>query len=220
MKTEAVIFDMGGVLAQDVWEHLFLDEPGGIAAQYALDRDTITKVGEYLWECFAYVPETAHNDYQTLEERYWKTLIGLMWGGQPPATVSAAGFIQMTDDFVIPIEGMDSILDRLQRNGVDLAICSNNTEFWIRRQMDKCNLYRFFSPGKIILSCRVGVSKSSAHFEMFHSAVDALMTRRAACLFVDDRSSNVQRAQQCGMDSVRFTTVQQLQQDLQTRGLI
>jgi hypothetical protein len=49
---KAVIFDMGGVLARDVWEHLL---PEGIAPKYSLDdKNLVWKVGALLWEAFAY----------------------------------------------------------------------------------------------------------------------------------------------------------------------
>jgi hypothetical protein len=34
----AVIFDIGGVLAHDVWEPLFLDPETGLASRYGIDR--------------------------------------------------------------------------------------------------------------------------------------------------------------------------------------
>lgn len=64
----AVIFDVGGVLAQDVWEHLLLDEaaggqPPGIAWLHGLNPGLVERVGSLLWESYAYMPETKPNDW-------------------------------------------------------------------------------------------------------------------------------------------------------------
>jgi HAD superfamily hydrolase (TIGR01509 family) len=209
VMTGAVIFDIGGVLAHDVWEHLLLDNDG-IRSKYPnLGENELERIGKLLWEAFAYLPETQRSNWQALERRYWRQFIKY-FGRQLPPNVSPEEFIQMTDKFIKPVEGMIPLLDRLQSKGIDLAICSNNNEFWFRRQMDKLGLHRFFSPSKIILSCRIGVSKSSPRFEMFHAAADALRVIKAKCVFVDDRDENVKRARQCGMIGILFTNAQQL----------
>jgi HAD superfamily hydrolase (TIGR01509 family) len=216
---KAVIFDMGGVLAHDVWEHLLLDEPDGIASMYSLDRDLVKKVGNLLWEAFAYVPESPHNTWQVLERRYWNMFLKFFEHLRPD--VSPDDLIRMTDRFIKPVENgaMIPLLERLWAEGMDLALCSNNNEFWFRYQMDTLNLHRFFSPNKTILSSRIGVSKSSPRFEMFHAAADALGVNRNQCVFVDDRSTNVERAHQCGMEGIHFTSVQEFDGALKGMGL-
>lgn len=211
--TKAVIFDIGGVLAHDVWQHLLLDNDGVRSKYPDLDENELERVGKLLWEAFAYLPETQRSNWQALERQYWGQFIRY-FDGHLPQNVSTEEFIQMTDDFIRPVEGMIPLLERLQLKGIDLAICSNNNEFWFRRQMDKLGLHRFFSPSKIILSCRIGVSKSSPRFEMFHAATDALRVVKAQCVFVDDKDHNVKRAQQCGMIGILFTNAPQLERSL------
>ncbi len=104
---------------------------------------------------------------------------------------------------------MEPVLKRLQAHGLGLAICSNNNEFWFRRQMDNLRLHRFFSPEKTILSCRIGVAKSSLGFEMFHAAADSLGLRPSQCAFVDDRQGNVDRAKELGMQGLFFDNKKQ-----------
>lgn len=200
----AIIFDIGGVLAADVWEHLLLDDNGVRSTFPNLDKDELKRIGKVLWEAFAYTPETAAANWQELEKRYWKMFIGY-FKEQLPKNIDPEVFIQMTDAFIRPVTGMFSVLERIQLNGVNLAICSNNNEFWFRRQMNQYGLRRFFSPGKIVLSCRVGFSKSSPGYEMFHAVVDALGVIPAQCIFIDDKESNVERAQVCGMEGILFS---------------
>jgi HAD superfamily hydrolase (TIGR01509 family) len=204
---EAVVFDIGGVLAHDIWENLL----PRIATIERLDKEQTKKVGALLWEAFAYRPETAINSWRDLEIQYWRLFVKSLWDKsikKEKAKEKIEKFIKLTDKFVNYVDAkMIDILGGLQSNGIKLAICSNNNEFWYRYQMDKLKLHRYFSPSKVILSCKVGVSKSSPRFEMFHAVVDSLQLTPNKCLFVDDRADNVNRAKECGMQGVLFSKV-------------
>lgn len=214
----AVIFDIGGVLAYDVWENLLLDKSDGIASLHGLDADLVGKVGKLLWNAFAYTPETRGNDWRQLETRYWKSFIEFFWEKTPPDGVTVDAFVDMTDTFIRPVADMESVLEDLRSRGYGLAICSNNNEFWFRRQMDKLRLHRFFSPEKTILSCRIGVAKSSPGFEMFHAAASSLGLEPSRCAFVDDRQGNVERAKELGMQGFLFDNAGQLDDCLRKAG--
>jgi len=67
MRTQAVILDVGGVLAHNMWEPMFDD----LAARYALDREALRQAGLLLWETFAYVPETPANTWRDMA-RAWR----------------------------------------------------------------------------------------------------------------------------------------------------
>ena len=88
----AVIFDIGGVLAKDVWERLL---PAGIEIPYGFDPELVRKVGKLQWDAFATTPESPSSDWRQLEERYWKSLIEFFWEKTPPSGVSAEKFIEM-----------------------------------------------------------------------------------------------------------------------------
>ncbi len=51
---KAVVFDIGGVLAFDIWEHAFLDPEKGLAGVLSLPPDEVKQVGLKMWENFAY----------------------------------------------------------------------------------------------------------------------------------------------------------------------
>ena len=44
---KAVIFDVGGALLYDIWEHLFLDENHGLISLYGLPRAIYSVVCRY-----------------------------------------------------------------------------------------------------------------------------------------------------------------------------
>ena len=194
---KALIFDMGGVLVWDLWEHLFLDEDG-IASLFGLSKKDARKVGEDLWEQFAYRSAEGKH-WQELEREYWELVIRTLH-----LPVDADNLIELSQKFIRPISGMGSLVQALNSQGIELGICSNNTEFWFERQMDALKLRRFFTPSKIILSCRIGSAKKSDDLEMFRAVGQALTADLSECLLVDDRPENVEKALKCRMTGVLF----------------
>ena len=185
MRTRAVILDVGGVLAHDIWEPMFDD----LARRYGLGRKRIHEIGRLLWETFAYVPETPANTWRDMERRYWQLFL-LITG--IPTTVEK--LIALTDRYVVPVAGMRPILDALKARGTRLVVCSNNNEIWWPRQAKALRLAKYFPDKRLILSSRIGAPKNSPRLEMFRAAVAAAGVPAARCLFVDDRRENVVRA--------------------------
>ena len=115
-----------------------------------------------------------------------------------------------------PIDGTVSVVDDLSAAGVDLYALTNwPAELFpfARRRFDFLNRF-----ADIVVSGEVGVAKPD-------EAVFAILERRVgrpldACVFVDDRSDNVQAAAAQGMDAIVFTDPSQLRRDLETRALL
>jgi len=198
MTIKAIIFDIGGVLAYDVWEHLFFD-PDGIVALYQLNNEMVYKIGAKLWGEFAYQNIGIESSWEKTEENYWQRFIE-----ESHLELPVDIFIQLTDKFIKPVIGMSKLLERLKAKNVDLAICSNNTEFWFERQRRKLGFDEYFKTEKTILSSRVGFSKSSTGFEMFQTVVSALNAEKQNCIFVDDRKENISNALEYGITSIFF----------------
>ena len=211
MRTRAVILDVGGVLAHDMWEPMFRD----LGARYRLERRRLTRIGKLLWETFAYVPETPANTWRDMERRYWELFLAIT--GLP---LGVKALIKQTDRYVIPVAGMRPILDELRRRRIPLVICSNNNEIWWPRQAKKLELARFFPDSRLVLSSRVGAPKDSPRLEMFRAAVAAAGVLPAECFFVDDRQPNIERARSYGIDARLFEGPQAFAQALRKRGLL
>jgi HAD superfamily hydrolase (TIGR01509 family) len=211
VRTKAVILDVGGVLAHDMWEPMFDD----LARRYRLERKKLNEIGRLLWETFAYVPETPANTWRDMEQRYWALFLTIT-----RLPLSVKSLVRLTDRYVIPVAGMRPILDELRRRRVPLVICSNNNEIWWPRQARKLNLRRFFKDENLILSSRVGAPKNSPRLEMFKAAVKAAAAPAASCFFVDDRAENVRRARQHGIDAVLFRGPQDFAAALRKRRLL
>ena len=212
--TRAVIFDVGGVLARDIWEYLFDD----LAADHRLDREALHAAGRLLWETFAYVPETPANTWRDMERRYWELFLS-MFPQLRSRNVSLESLVALTDRYVVPVEGMRPILEALRERGIPLVVCSNNNEIWWPRQAEKLELARFFPESKLVLSSRVGAPKNSPGLEMFKAAVAAAAVAPGDCFFVDDRMENIERARSFGIDAVLFRGAAALRAELQQRGL-
>ena len=194
---KAVVFDMGGVLVWDLWEHLFLGRDG-LAERYGLDKDYAKRIAEELWQEFAYRP-TDEVSWQQLEQQYWnqvKELLHLPSGSDE--------LIELSQGFVRPVDGMQNLLKQLQSSGIELAICSNNTEFWFQRQIRVLELDQFFPPEKIVLSCRIGAAKKSDDLEMFRAVSKVISCDVRECVLVDDRSENIDQALKCEIASILF----------------
>lgn len=207
---KAVILDVGGVLARDIWEYMYDD----LALKYQLDRERLHEAGRLLWETFAYVPESPANTWRDMERRYWELFLLI---SRAPTSVDA--LIAMTDEYVLPIPGMRPLVERLHARGVPLVICSNNNEIWWPRQAAKLDLAHFFPAERLILSSRIGAPKASPRLEMFRAAVAAAGVPAGACFFVDDRAENVERAKRYGIDAVLFEGPAQFAAELEKRGL-
>ncbi|MAF52424.1 MAG: hypothetical protein FI707_12700 [SAR202 cluster bacterium] len=196
----ALVLDIGGVLACDVWEPLF----DGIRARFpTLTKVDLNQVGRTLWDKYAYGSEPDNDGATSQEREYWAKFIDCVRPGLPEG-VSAEYFMKMTDEYIRPVHGTMQIIERLQRRSVKLAICSNNTEFCFKRQSDRLNLNAFFDPRNVVLPCRIGKSKSSPRFEMFQAATASLGMSSEECTLVDDRQKNVTLAWKFGMKGIRF----------------
>jgi HAD superfamily hydrolase (TIGR01509 family) len=211
MPTQAVVFDVGGVLAHNMWEPMFDD----LAAAHAIDPAELRAVGSLLWETFAYVPETQANTWRDMERRYWELFLRMC---KVPLTVEA--LIALTDRYVVPMPGMRAIVERLHARGTRLVICSNNNEIWWPRQAQALELDRFFAPQAIILSSRIGAPKESPRLEMFRAAVAAAGVPAASCFFTDDRQPIVERARAFGLDAMLFRGPEPLVTQLRERDLL
>jgi len=211
MPARAVVLDVGGVLAHNMWEPMLDD----LAQRYRLDRDEMQQTGRLLWETFAYVPETPANTWRDMERRHWQIFLRMH---EVPLSVEA--LIELTDRYVIPMPGMRPILEQLRARHTPLVICSNNNEIWWPRQAKALELDRFFAPQNIILSSRIGAPKESPRLEMFRAAVAAAGVPASACFYVDDRERIVERALAFGLDAMLFRGPDAFAAELKKRELL
>jgi putative hydrolase of the HAD superfamily len=66
-------------------------------------------------------------------------------------------------------------------------------------------------------SCELRLAKPDP--AIYHHVLDALQVRAEEALFLDDRIENILSAEAVGLQAILFRNIEQLRQDLQTRGL-
>lgn len=195
-RPTVVSFDLGGVLANDIWEHAFLDPTAGIAATLDLDPETARTVASSVWKEF--VCSAPSTGWLAQEYEYWNRCIDLLELAADPEEL-----ITITEPFIEELPGMLALVDSV-RTRARVVLCSNNTEFWYQREWRKLGLARYFAPDGVFLSCRIGSEKSDPDQRVFRSMIKQLGVAPRDILFVDDRQSNVEAATKFGMPSVQF----------------
>lgn len=105
-------------------------------------------------------------------------------------------------------------VDSLRQNGYRVALLSNTTvsraEF-IRRQ----GFYHHFEP--VVLSCNIGAKKPKE--EAFIFLLNQLGVTSGDCIIIDDKPVNIEAARRLGLDGIVFTTLDELERELEKRGV-
>jgi HAD superfamily hydrolase (TIGR01509 family) len=187
IQYKAVIFDLGGVLVTDIWEPL----RDWLVIQCGVERSALEEFGKSVVWGYEFACSSDHKYDSELYQRLIQHF-GL--------NVSTEDLIKKAGHFTVPIPGMRDILDKLSHRGFVPIICSNNNEFWFRRQSQALNFP--LNDKQVILSCRV--HKKKPDDKMFDAAVQASGTTAKECVFVDDRLPNVIAAIKKGMTGIHF----------------
>lgn len=113
------------------------------------------------------------------------------------------------------LPGIEPILDRLSEQGLSMHALSNYSD-WYEMIEEATGLSRYLSWD--FVSCRTGLRKPDP--EAYLGAARRLDVPPGECVFVDDRSVNVEAARAVGMSSIlRNEDVQALVADLRALGL-
>ncbi|HLX25917.1 MAG TPA: HAD family hydrolase [Candidatus Cybelea sp.] len=104
--------------------------------------------------------------------------------------------VEMVDEFVIALPGVQPMLDALRERGIAVAVLSNG---WNPLQVRKAQQAGF--AGKVIVSSEIGAQKPAA--AAFERLLDALGTEPDRSWYVgDDPHGDVAGAQRAGMSAV------------------
>lgn len=113
------------------------------------------------------------------------------------------------------LEGMEDLLAELNRAGYDIYALSNYPTWYgmIERALGLSRYleWRF-------VSCLTGFRKPAR--ESFLNAASCLDIAVSDCLFIDDRTVNVEAAESCGMGGILFQSAGQLRAELVRRELL
>ena len=114
------------------------------------------------------------------------------------------------------LPGSLSLMARLaQTQKVFMATLNNESRELNLHRIEKFGLRDYFSV--FFSSCYVGVSKP--HPEIYRLALDLSHRQPEECVFIDDRSLNLECARRLGLHTIQFLNAGQLEGDLQTLGV-
>ncbi len=102
-----------------------------------------------------------------------------------------------------------------QARKVFLATLNNESRELNLHRIEKFGLRNYFSV--FFSSCYLGVSKP--HPEIYRLALDLSQRQPEECVFIDDRSLNLECARRLGLHTIQFLNAEQLESDLHTLGL-
>lgn len=101
----------------------------------------------------------------------------------------------------------------LQSQGYQTAMLSDVTQYQAEI-IRKMGYYDLFNP--VLLSYEIGVKKPNP--EAFEILLKTLQEQASSVLFIDDRIENVKAAKNLGIDSIQFSSPEQLKTELGKRG--
>lgn len=191
---KAVIFDAGGVL-----------HPGNkaisadIAQELGLSQETI----DHIWQ--THIPLLGSGKID--EEGFWRQV--QTEHGTREVSVSENLLGRSLSDIISPMPGVFEILAKLKQLGLTLAVLSDTIEPHAR-VLEAKGLYEPFEYR--FLSHETGLRKPAA--ETFRKVLNKLGLQPAEAVFVDDDPTNVAAAQAMGINSLVFTSSEQLETDL------
>lgn len=198
-RTPRLIFDIGGVLAEDLGERLF----PRIAEELGLSPETAEAERKRLWARYATLPARTRQQLEEYEREHWQSFAeqaGLRFN-----ETFLRQMLRLTEQCIRPVPGMRKLIRDLHHSGVPLAICSNQTAFWARRLTQSLELEEVIPPHRIVFSCdeETRASKRSESGRMFSAVLHSLgEPPPESCWLIDDRWPNLQRAAEFGIRGV------------------
>ena len=199
MALRAVVFDYGIVLSG----------PPNAEAWAAMKR--ITGLPEERFAPFFWGDRLAYDEGKLTGITFWQKLLrdaglpldhveelnrwdGRLWGGETPAMVRWQQALQQRGLLTAILSNMgDSVLDHIL-----------SKHAWIQRF------------DVLVWSYQLGIAKPDP--AIYRYALDKLGTRPEETLFIDDKRENIEAARALGIQSIEYSTVEQLRADLIANG--
>jgi len=199
-KITAVFSDVGGVLLTNGWDHnqrARLVEKFGLDARDFEDRHQMLSAGM----------DAGQLDLDQYLDRT------IFYRPRPFRKQEVRDFIYAQSE---AFPDSLAIIERLaQADHVFLATLNNESRELNLFRIEKFGLRQYFSV--FFSSCYLGVSKP--HPQIYQLALDLSQRQPEECVFIDDRSLNLECARRLGLHTIQFLNAGQLEGDLHTLGL-
>lgn len=199
---DVILFDVGGVLLTNGWDHC---ERAEVLDRFGIEREGFEKRHSAIYPAW-------ERGAVTLDAYLDQTVFD-----QPRAFSHEEFFAAMCAQSKELDDGALGILGELAASKKYMVGALNN-------EARETNEFRFRTFGlhrllRVALSsCYLGLRKPDA--AIYHRALDILGTEAARVLFVDDRAENAAAAVSAGMQAIRFEGAAQLRSDLAGLGVL
>jgi putative hydrolase of the HAD superfamily len=199
-KITAIFCDVGGVLLTNGLDH---GERAALVEKFGLDLKDFEGRHQML--------SAAMDDGRMDLDQYLDQTI--FYRPQSFRKQEAREFIYAQSQ---PLPVSLDVIARVAKTGkVLLATLNNESRELNLHRIETFGLRRYFSV--FFSSCYLGVSKP--HAEIYRLALDLSQREPQECVFIDDRSLNLEAARRLGMHTIQFLNAAQMESDLKTLGL-
>jgi FMN phosphatase YigB (HAD superfamily) len=195
---QAIIMDIGGVVAPDIWEQLFFSE-SRISSLSHFPRSTLLRVGRKNFSLFAYRRWNRSNSWQALERAYWASV-----SADLGIKLDAAEIENKTTAVIQPLLDLSKIKEFSSASGLRVVFCSNDTPFWYYRNWTALNWGDSYSSEDFVMSFDFGQSKQHPRSELFKACAEVLKTAAGSTLFIDNQLDNLRSARRFGFRTLHF----------------
>lgn len=183
---DTVFFDMGGVLAPDIWEGLMFKH--GLAQGSNWTEPTMAAHISGIWKRYSTMLDGQESDF---------------WGEVSESTglVIDDSCLQEARKLLSANADADRTFEFLKNQGKRIGIISDNTNFFYPQQVGLLGgaIENYTDPTLRFLSHQAGVGKKDGLLEIVASHVNP-----ENALLVDDRQPNLDRAEQLGFVGLKY----------------
>lgn len=201
LKISTVFSDVGGVLLTNGWDH---EERQRFVEQFKLDAREFEDRHQMLVAAF-------ENGGLDLEQYLDRTLF---YHPRPFSKEEVREFMYAQS---AALPDSLALMARLAqcRNQLLMATLNNESRELNLHRIEKFGLRKYFSV--FFSSCYLGVSKP--HAQIYRLALDLSQRQPEECVFIDDRSLNLECARQLGFHTIQFQNAAQLENHLRGLGI-
>lgn len=145
------------------------------------------------------------------EEHFWEALLR-----EQGWAIEIEELKNLVRENFLEIEGTKNIVEEVKRAGYQVALFSVHASEWIAFCEEKFDHGALFEQN--VYSFQIGICKPEKR--AFEILVEQLSVSADSILFIDDSDSNIVSAKEVGMQTLLFTSAEQLRADLVRAGLL
>jgi putative hydrolase of the HAD superfamily len=199
-KISAVFCDVGGVLLTNGWDHA---QRSRLVEQFGLDGADFDARNQMVSAAF----DAGQLDIDQYLDRT------IFYRPQSFRKQEVRDFMYAQSE---ALPDSIALIGRLAQAGkVFLATLNNESRELNLHRIEKFGLRNYFSA--FFSSCYLGVSKP--HPQIYRMALDISQRQPEECVFIDDRSLNLECARRLGLHTIQFLNAGQMESDLRTLGV-